>query len=257
MKHIQTAIILAPRVTIISIVIMLLSACSNSVVTTQSDKSNAQLVVLVHGLGRSDWAMWHFSQRLEDAGYHVCRLDYATIGESVADVLTETSEQIDSCILNASNNTGKVHFVGHSLGGLIIRAYLQPHRRKLDKARIGKLVLIGTPNKGSELADHVSDTILMKIGGGISRALVTGSKSLGNNLDELNIEVGVIAGTKALSLTEEQFTGRNDGVVSVASTQLASMSDFIEIEVGHSQMRYDPQVTKQTIYFLQHGRFKH
>ncbi|WP_252730462.1 alpha/beta fold hydrolase [Colwellia sp. E2M01] len=226
--------------------------CANSDVHTATYQPDDELVVLAHGLGRSDWAMWRFAQRLENANYKVCRLDYATIGESVDTVLTQTTAQIDSCILHAP----KVHFVGHSLGGLVIRAYLQQNIHKFSNASLGEVVLIGTPNHGSELTDHLNDSWLMAIGGGISRALVTGSNGLGNQLEELDINLGIIAGTKPSNLTSEYFIGPNDGLVSVESTKLKSMSDFIAIEVGHSQMRYNLEVAEQTIYFLQRGAFK-
>jgi triacylglycerol esterase/lipase EstA (alpha/beta hydrolase family) len=239
--------------TIFIFVLFKLTGCANSEEKFSEYQSNDELVVLAHGLGRSDGAMWRFAQRLENAGYKVCRLDYATIGESIDDVLAETTKQIDDCILHAP----KVHFVGHSLGGLVIRAYLQNNQLQLEKINIAEVVLIGTPNKGSELADHFSDSWLMEVGGGISRALVTGSSSLGNNLDETDVNVGIIAGTKSSSLTSDKFDGPNDGLVSVESTKLNNMSDFITIDVSHSMMRYNLGVAEQTIHFLQNGTFKH
>jgi triacylglycerol esterase/lipase EstA (alpha/beta hydrolase family) len=246
----------------IALVVMLLlifkiTGCAMSKDTANHYKPDDEVVVLAHGLGRSGWAMWKFAQRLEDANYKVCRLDYATLGESVNDVLTETSKQIDACIINVAN----VHFVGHSLGGLVIRAYLQESKLIHEEVNVGKVVLIGTPNKGSELADHFKDSWLMDIGGGISRALVTGNdslgNSLGNNLGEVGYDVGIIAGTKSSSLTREKFIGPNDGLVSVESAKLINMNDFITIDVGHSQMRYNLDVSEQTIHYLQNGTFKH
>lgn len=221
-----------------------------------------ELVVLAHGLGRSDRAMWRFAQRLENVGYKVCSLDYSSIGESVDAVIAETAKQIDACITQAES----VHFVGHSLGGLVIRSYLQQNELKHEKVNVGKVVLIGTPNKGSEFADHLRDSWVMDIGGGVSRALVTGSNSLGNKLDaslkgdlgtSLGASLGVIAGTKSSLLTNKHFIGPNDGLVSVKSTKLKGMNDFIAIEVGHSMMRYNSDVCEQTINFLQKGSFKH
>lgn len=76
----------------------------------------------------------------------------------------------------------------------MIRSYLQNNQGILSKEKLGEVVLMGAPNKGSELADHLNDSWLMAIGGQISRALVTGDNSLGNNLDELDINIGIIAG---------------------------------------------------------------
>lgn len=229
------------------------AACAGPEENAAAPDAGDELVVLAHGLGRSDWSMWMFAYRLESAGYKVCSLDYPTIGETVESVLAESTRQINACIESAP----EVHFVGHSLGGLVIRAYLQDNKDFLDAGRLGKVVLIGTPNKGSELADYLSDSWVMKIGGGIGYALMTGNNSLGQNLDELNVNLGVIAGTKSSSLTSDKFKGLNDGLVSVESTKLERMSDFITVEVNHTQMRYSSEVAEQTIYFLQHGRFWH
>ncbi|MDO6569222.1 alpha/beta fold hydrolase [Alteromonas sp. 1_MG-2023] len=229
------------------------AGCATAKVSSPKYQADDEIVVLAHGLGRSDWAMWLFAHRIEHANYKVCLLDYATIGVSVASLLDETTRQIDTCLQNAP----KVHFVGHSLGGLVIRAYLQNNEDELESVNVGEVVLIGTPNKGSELADYYSDSWLMNLGGGVSRALVTGSRSLGNNLDAIDFNIGVIAGTKPLGLTRNKFKGPNDGLVSVESTKLEGMSDFITIEVGHSQMRYSEEVANQTIHFLQQGAFEH
>lgn len=239
--------------TAILLLLLLTVSCSNSGTNAAQYQADDEVVVLAHGLGRSDWAMWQFAQKLENANYKVCRLDYATIGKSVEAVITETDSQINACIKHAP----KVHFVGHSLGGLVIRAYLQNNQQKLLGSKVGEIVLIGTPNKGSELADHLRESWLMKLAGGVSQTLVTGSSSFGNRIKESYFNLGVIAGTKSSSLTDKHFKGENDGLVSVESTKLKSMSDFITLEVGHSQMRYSQAVAEQTIHFLQKGVFKH
>ncbi|MDU0356175.1 hypothetical protein RS130_21880 [Paraglaciecola aquimarina] len=131
------------------------------------------------------------------------------------------------------------------------------NKDSLINQNIGEIVLMGTPNTGSEFADYISDSWLMKIGGEISTALMTGKNSLGSHLEEIDVNLGIIAGNKASSLTSEYFIGPNDGLVSVESTKLKSMSDFIEIEVTHTQMRYDLEVAEQTIHFLKQGEFKH
>lgn len=240
----------------IAVMALLLSevaACAGPEENTAVPEADDELVVLAHGLGRSDWSMWMFAHRLESAGYKVCSLDYPTVGETVENVLAESTRQINACIESAP----EVHFVGHSLGGLVIRAYLQSNKALLETDRVGKVVLIGTPNKGSELADYLSDSWVMKIGGGIGQALMTGHNSLGQSLDELDVNLGVIAGTKSSGLTRHKFRGLNDGLVSVESTKLERMSDFITVEVNHAQMRYSSEVAEQTIHFLQHGRFRH
>lgn len=231
--------------------LLLITGCKSRANAPILYKPNDELVILAHGLGRSDWAMWHFAQQLKNANYKVCSLNYDSIGESVEDVLAQTSTQINACISNAS----KIHFLGHSLGGLVIRAYLQSNMTVLNNNTLGNVVLIGTPNKGSELANHLKGSWLMHLGGGISQSLITGSNSLGNKISELTLNLGVIAGTKASPLTQSYFNSENDGLVSVESTKLNNMSDFITLNVSHSAMRSNQQVIQHTIYFLQTGAF--
>lgn len=238
---------------LISCSTLLFLGCAGSVTGSTQFQSDDQVVVLAHGLGRSDFAMWRFTQRLENAGYLVCTLDYSSLGETVESVLESTTDQIDQCVSSAP----QVHFIGHSLGGLVIRSYLQNHKDFVEGERLGEVVLIGTPNGGSELADHYSNSWLMEVGGEISQALVTGENSLGNQLEELDIDIGVIAGTKSMTLTKDVFSGPNDGLVSVESTKLNNMTDFITINVGHSNMRYNKEVSQQSIHFLMHGKFDH
>ncbi|WP_394131898.1 alpha/beta hydrolase [Shewanella maritima] len=237
----------------ISLASLLLFGCAGSVDSTTQFNKDDQIVVLAHGLGRSDTAMWRFTQRLENAGYLVCTLNYASIGETVQGVFDNTTTQIDQCISSAPS----VHFIGHSLGGLVIRNYLQNHTDFAASERLGQVILIGTPNKGSELADHFQDSWLMKVAGEVSQSLITGNTSLGNQIEELPIDIGVIAGTKSSILTNDAFTGPNDGLVSVDSTKLDQSSDFIALDVGHSGMRYNKQVAEQAIFYLKHGRFNH
>ncbi|WP_031290008.1 esterase/lipase family protein [Pseudoalteromonas agarivorans] len=198
------------------ILLLSLTGCKSTNNPPVQYKPDDELVVLAHGLGRSDWAMRYFAQQLKHAHYKVCSLNYASLGQSVEAVFTQTTTQINACIANVS----EVHFVGHSLGGLVIRAYLQNNPRVFNGNTLGNVVLIGTPNKGSELANHLNGSWLMHIAGGVSQSLITGSKSLGNTINELDIDLGVIAGTKASTLTQHYFKGKNDGLVFVESAKL-------------------------------------
>ncbi len=233
--------------------VLLLIACVNIAYDQNNLKQDDELVVLAHGLARSGNAMWKLAGRIEEAGYHVCVIDYSTIGQSLDSMLSETQDEIDQCL----NNENRVHFVGHSLGGLVIRSYLEKHQNFVDSKRLGEVVLMGTPNHGSEVADHFDGRLLMDIAGGTSQSLVTGERSLGEIIGAPSYEAGVIAGTNSNGATNRFFDGPNDGLVSVDSSKVANMKDFITIDVGHSIMRYDADVAEQTIHFLQYGQFDH
>ncbi|MBY5946774.1 alpha/beta fold hydrolase [Photobacterium rosenbergii] len=225
----------------------LLTACSSQPEVTD----NSDVVVLAHGLARSSHAMWKMKDNLEQAGFAVCTIDYSTIGVALDDMLDDTRQQIKGCI----SRGGRTHFIGHSLGGLVIRDYLAQH--PVDAQQLGKVIFMGTPNQGSEVADHMQDNFLMGIGGEVSQSLISGEKSLGNQLPVPDYPVGIIAGTKSSFATKSYFEVANDGLVSVDSAKVASMDDFIALKVSHTAMRYSQSVSDQAIHYLKHGQFDH
>jgi len=210
---------------------------------------NKEIIVLLHGLGRSNTSMWLLASRLEDAGYYVQRVEYSSLDQKPDEILEDISLQINQC---CQKHTQSVHFVGHSLGGLMVRAYLQ--NNKVDK--LGRVVLLGTPNKGTKAADHFSNSWLMNILGPTAKALGTDDESFPKSLKAPYYPVGIIAGEVKSELNDPVIPGKDDGLVSVEATKIDGMTDFIIIETGHSMMRYDSEVADQTIEFIKNGVFK-
>jgi pimeloyl-ACP methyl ester carboxylesterase len=220
----------------------------------RDDRADARLesreqVVLIHGLGRSRQAMRPLADRLEAAGYAVTLVGYDSLGATPEQAVAETAAQIDAC---CAASTTPVHFVGHSLGGLLIRAYMADHAMP----RLGRVVMLGTPNHGTAVVDQNRDAWWMQVAGPLANALGTGPGSFPDSLPAPTYPVGVIAGrvtdrpAKMANLQEP-----HDGLVPVASTRLAGMQDFIVVAVGHSMMRHDERVAQHTIAFLRDGRF--
>ena len=220
-----------------------------AVPTSVSAASDAGHVVLVHGLGRGDGAMYWLERRLEDEGFVTHRLEYDSLRDDPAQIIAAIDSQMDQC---CGRTGGPVHFVGHSLGGLVVRAYLDRH----GVPGLGRVVLMGTPNQGSELVDRWGDRWFMKLLGPTAAELGTQPGGFADSIGPPYYEVGVIAGTRSLNpLGSSQLPGADDGTVSVASTRLVGMSDFIEIDTTHSFMLYSSEVADEVVYFLRHGRF--
>ena len=217
---------------------------------TESALPENEIVVLLHGLGRSNTAMWRLAGRLEDDGYDVYQVGYSSIKTTPDEMIETITEQINACCISTPRT---VHFVGHSLGGLLIRAYLSSHR----PPELGNTVLLGTPNNGSSVADQVADHALVEYLLPVAIELGTDPDSFPNRLPPPDYPVGIIAGVVDSELREYFLPEPNDGIVPVESTRLEGMTDFIEIPSGHSMMRYDADVAKQTSYFLKHQRFLH
>jgi len=206
------------------------------------------VVYLLHGLGRSRVAMWVLASRLEDAGFLVNNIGYSSINVSPEEVLLDVSEQINESL---PKNNQTVHFVGHSLGGLMIRAYLDQTR--IDN--LGRVVLIGTPNKGTPVVDNYRDSCWMQMAGATALSLSTDEDSFPNSIADPYYPVGVIAGISEGFNNEDILPGQDDGLVPLESAKVNGMTDIVIIESSHSMMRYDTDVANQTMAFLRHERF--
>ena len=212
--------------------------------------AGADQVVLLHGLGRTESAMLILENSLAGAGFAVHNIGYPSNDETPDALVAQVAAAIDAC---CANNDRTVHFVGHSLGGLLIRAYLA----KGLPENLGRVVLLGTPNHGSELAD-VEEGLpgtLLELAGPTAQMLGTGPDGFAASLPAPNFEVGVIAGTRDAIVTNEWLPLPNDSMVSLESARLEGMSDFREFNVTHWGLRNDPEVAEATIGFLQQGRF--
>lgn len=207
-----------------------------------------ELVVLMHGLGRSNTAMWKLASRLEDAGYFVVRVGYRSFQQTPEQILESITAQINAC---CTKHKHAVHFVGHSLGGLLTRAYLQ--NNKVD--HLGRVVLLASPNHGTEVVDQYRERWWMKFAGPMAMALGTDENSFPHSLEPPYYPVGVIAGINGDEDNDKILPGKDDGLVTVESTKLQGMTDFIIIESGHSLMRYNEEVAKQTIAFIKYEKF--
>ena len=216
------------------------------------DNSGAEKVVLVHGLGRTERAMLLLEGSLTEAGFDVYSLHHDSREDAPEALLAAVARQIDAC---CSGGSGAVHYVGHSLGGLLIRDYLSGG----TPANLGRVVLLGSPNSGSELADaerhgHLTSAWLARAGPA-ARLLNTGPDGYPARLPPPDYPVGVIAGTRDNALSNAWLPVPNDGLVSVASARLEGMTDFVSYPVAHWDLRNDAEVASQVIAFLERGAF--
>lgn len=208
-----------------------------------------ETVVLLHGLYRSDRSMRPLETPVSSAGYRVVNLDYDSRSQTPEALVSQLDLLLRGCCLEAP----KLHFVTHSLGGLVTRAYVASHR----PANLGRVVMLAPPNHGSPLGDLVAgSSVLRFLLGSTAGRLGTDPSSFPNELPPADFELGVIAGTGSRSpLGAVLIDGESDGTVAVASARLDGMSDFITVDSAHTWIMRSDEVATQTVYFLSHGRF--
>ncbi len=212
-----------------------------------------ETVVLLHGFGRNGKSMWLLQDRLESAGFDVVVIEYKSTGKSPEAVIDSVSSQINKRCRDKRN----VHFVGHSLGGLMIRAYFSKPENKYMLEKLGNVVMFGTPNSGTALVDKYKDRWWLALMGKTALSLGTGFDDLPAKLPVPPFKAGIIAGSNGSFMSDPIFKESNDGIVGVSSTHISNMKDYIEIDVNHTMMRYNGEVARQTLSFLKTGKFIH
>jgi len=215
------------------------------------DALATECVVLLHGLARSASSMKALEVRLSAEGYYVSNIDYPSRDHSVETLATLVVGQgIQQC---RENSVSKINFVTHSLGGILVRVYLK--NNQFDD--IGRVVMLGPPNQGSEVVDSLKDTPGFELlNGPAGMELGTHASDVPKSLGPVNFELGIIAGTHSINLILSTLLPRpNDGKVSVESTKVEGMADFIALPTTHPFMMRNKSVIDQTVYFLRQGEF--
>ena len=193
--------------------------------------------------------MKKLERALIDRGYATINVSYASTRDTIENLAVEAiGPAIASCHAGTT-----IHFVTHSLGGILVRQYLRDH----DIPNLGRVVMLGPPNKGSEVVDRLRDFPGFHFfHGDAGLELGTGETSVPNLLGRADFDLGVIAGTRSINLfLSSMIPGPDDGKVSVENTRLDGMRDHLEMEVTHPFMMRNDRVIDQVIHFLDNGEF--
>ncbi|MCX6807579.1 MAG: alpha/beta hydrolase [Patescibacteria group bacterium] len=236
----------------ISIIILILTLSLGAHrASTKFTPSKGDYVVLVHGLIRSSGSLDNLAKFLADKGYSVLNFDYLS---TKYDITTISREYLKKAVFTyCTDPDRKIHFITHSLGGIVVKDFLG----STELPNLGRVVMLAPPNKGSELADVV-------------KRIPGAEFLLGPNLDKLgaeepniftantkiNFEVGIVAGNASSNmLNSEIIPGDDDGKVSVESTKLTGMKDFIVVPETHNTMINTGIVWQAADNFIRYGAF--
>jgi pimeloyl-ACP methyl ester carboxylesterase len=209
-------------------------------------------VVLLHGISRTTRSFRKMQTALEGSGFATLNQDYASRRKA----LEALAEDIHPSIQRfADGIDGAVHFVGHSMGGLLARVYIARYRPK----RLGRVVMLGTPNSGSEIADRLKHMGAYRAWfGPAGQQLVTQrDATIAAMFPPVDYPVGIIAGNRSVDPIMSTFLPKpHDGRVSVENTRLDGMADHIIVGTSHPRLIRNGRAIEQTITFVRDGSFR-
>jgi hypothetical protein len=211
----------------------------------------SEYVVLLHGLARTQRSMNKMEKRLSEEGFGVINVGYPSRSKTIEELAEETIP--NSIMLCREQGAQRIHFVTHSMGGIMVRYYLKDHHIP----ELGRVVMLSPPNQGSRVVDVFGDYLIFKwINGPAGQQLGTGEESLPKNLGSVAFELGVIAGHSSIGLLSFVIPGEDDGKVSTANAKVDGMKDFMIIPSSHTFIMRNRDAINQTTAFLKHGSFK-
>ena len=202
-----------------------------------SKQDSREAVLLLHGLGGIGPIMWPLARRLRLAGYQANIWPYASTRRTVsahADLVLPVLRKLDE-----STSLDRVHFVTHSMGGIVLRVALQ--RQPITKS--GRFVMIAPPNRGTPLATKFS-----WLPGWILRPRAELTDEPHSFVNLLQPPSGLQTGIIAAS---------HDMIVPTSCTYLQGQCDHIVVRGLHTQILFRRKTAEQVLAFLRDGRFMH
>lgn len=214
--------------------------------------SASECVVLLHGLARSSTSLNTMEEALQDDGYLTANIDYPSREFEIAELANIAIEE-GLAVCRSGQGAEKIHFVTHSLGGILVRQYLST----ASIEELGRVVMLGPPNQGSLAADDFDGVPGFDwINGPAGHQLGKGADSVPLALGPADFELGIIAGNRTIDpITSAVLENPDDGRVSVEDTRLEGMDDFVIVEHSHAFMMRMRKPIELTKLFLRTGRF--
>lgn len=211
-------------------------------------------VVILHGIAQMAWNMAGVTFFLRRAGFEPVPLSYPSTTKGLDALADWLRKELRAKGL--WDGTGKVHFVTHSMGGLVVARYLEKYRAEIPEDRLGRVVMLAPPHGGSEVAD-----LLHRLGlyrwfyGPAGQELTTEART---DPQAPYYELGIIAGTSGwiFPAAGSLFGGAHDGRVAVERTKLPGMRAHTTIAVSHTMIPWRPAVLRLIAAFLKTGTFE-
>jgi triacylglycerol lipase len=217
------------------------------------DNAIPETVVLLHGLARTPRSMLGAGLWFQRAGFQVAYVGYPSRKTGIAEaVRSHVAPKLAE--IAARRGAGRIHFITHSLGGIVFRAWAAGYAENYP---LGRAVLLAPPNQGSEIVDRLGGWFVARqIMGPVLQELGTGENSTPRRLGAVPAETGVIMGDQANLPFFRQWLGpESDGVVTVKGGRVEGIQDFLVVPAGHTWIMWRPGVLAAAEHFIRHGRF--
>jgi len=212
---------------------------------------NRDLVVVLHGIFRSASSMKTFANRLAERDFEVLNVDYPSTAYTLEELTEKIHPDIDRFLKAHPGRT--VHFAGYSMGGLLIRAYLAKYKPE----NLGRVVMMGTPNHGSEVADFLRENWAFRKFYGPAGQQLTTDQDYMSRFGKPDYPFAVIAGDRSIDpVSSKLIPGDDDGKVSIQSTHLEGEEDHIILHTDHLTMPENFAVAVEAAHYLRYGFFK-
>ena len=219
------------------------------------DSSSNEVVIMLHGLWRSSSSMQPLAKYLFDKGYTTVRVPYPSFRYP----LDELVRRVQLAILPWLESGKNIHFVTHSLGGVIVKRLLEILTED-ELQNINRVVMLAPPHKGSEIVDWLKNSSMgpfKKVLGPAGDFLSSEKMSLLNDRFCSNVEPAVIMGNKSsLPFFRRLLDELNDGIVSVERGRVTGIKEFKVVDSDHTFITCDDKVMQLTADFLNNGKCK-
>ena len=214
---------------------------------------SSEPIFLLHGLARTSSSMKHMERFLSDHNFSVSNLDYSSRHFTIQELAKKVRQQIIT--ISEDQKSSKYHFVTHSMGGIVLRQIQATN----PLPHLGRVVMLGPPNQGSEIVDKLGKMkVFQLLNGPASLQLSTHSESIPNRLGPVSFELGVIAGDRSINpILSSMIPGKDDGKVAIHRARVKGMKDFIVVHSPHPFLMNHKPAQENALHFIKTGKFIH
>lgn len=210
----------------------------------------AEAIIFIHGMGRKHHSFRKLQKEAKRRGYITYNQTYSSTKQKVEYSSKQYIEKaLDSLKVHAPT---KVHFVTHSLGGILIRYYLSHYTIK----NLGAIAMLAPPNQGSHITERYKNLFWYKTATGVAgQQLGISNNQLLKSLKPINTKLLIIAGSRSSDpWFNSVFDEPHDGKVSVRATKLAEPHKHITVDAGHTFIMNNAEVQKHIFEFLSNAK---